>query len=524
MKRELTVGKNWIAGSDETSLSKVEVRRDGLTFDVEYIYRFDEGGFFDDQSKPSPLKAIREKNSIAAEHGYMYIASKELFLYSEKTTDILRPQYPTIIPARVKVALDPYNEVSPPETISSGIPSGVPSGIPSGIGYTLYSLTDIPKHMTPIVVTEIGEGDENIEVPTTIRSEESLNDSREIELTVPTGRFAGFEESISEPYEVSTIKNLNNTDNNIINPELYIYDPFTNSVYVRGTYGNAALEYETSQDKQAKLDSNFTISKIGKLSGLLSIIDETERPGIKQVSSTRKRNINLRGTQLFINEEENVTLLVEVKTIYEDETGAEIEYQTIENNYQYAIITSDNHINDDIYIEGIRVGTFDSNGRAIVPILAYANNGIHSGFNVNGKARIDFHIAPILPISGRLRVLVIEPDTGETLDENIMIVQRSEPNVGVGKPVETIKYLDPNITSTSFSRAILITPITINPLHNSHRKESIPVEVTDIYLCHKTNVNLNVSFEPIPTASYLRFETIQFQIIPPEGGIPYGVG
>lgn len=517
MKRILKVAANWFSGTDETALSRTHVEKTGTGLDALYRYRFNEDGFLDDNNVPSPKASFDENVDLLVEHGYCFISSKELFIYSKKTVEVHTPDYSNGegIPKHVLIALGSPRSA---DTVGSGVPG-------SGL-FSIISLLDIPTYMTPMVITELTDNEALVINADELDVSTYFNESSNKELTVLSSRFTGLEETAADIYEVETIKDLNlSTDTLIVNPDRYVYDHLSNKVYLNGFIKRSAVEYEVSNVKEAILERNFRVSQIGRESGILNIGSEEDflRAGGNLLQSG-KRNIDLQGTQVFINQEATQSVVVEIRTIIYDSDGNEVPYRTLTNNLGYAHILAEAHPNVQLYLSNILIATTDDDGVAIIPILGYADEGIHGRYTVTGKKRIVLTVEESVKFDGELAIFVYDAQGIELIQEERFLVRNDFPVVSVGSTEDVVLYVSPGTEFVHIEDVILSRPLYINGVHNSWTNNEDPTEITAIGISYVNLKALTLIFPSVASGRYIKYPQLNFKVVTGEGGPGYGIG
>ena len=204
----MIVGSEWNSGAENKALGHPKAVSNSPEYDTDFKYKFNKNGLLEAQGIKPNNEIELESVSLVVDHGYSYVASKEMFLYAEKVVDVLNPEHVDIIPPHIKVALFGTEDA---------VPLGVGSGLTSG--YAKFRLTGIPALMTPMVVTELK--DEGILFPKTITVQKGLNEIDRRTLTYLKNRVTGLEEPIADIYEVDTIRKLNDTKSTPIDPRNY---------------------------------------------------------------------------------------------------------------------------------------------------------------------------------------------------------------------------------------------------------------------------------------------------------------
>lgn len=413
----MIVGSEWNSGAENKALGHPKAVSNSPEYDTDFKYKFNKNGLLEAQGIKPNNEIELESVSLVVDHGYFYVASKEMFLYAEKVVDVLNPEHVDIIPPHIKVALFGTEDA---------VPLGVGSGLTSG--YAKFRLTGIPALMTPMVVTELK--DEGILFPKTISVQKGLNEIDRRTLTYLKNRVTGLEEPIADIYEVDTIRKLNDTKSTPIDPRNYAYDHFTNELYVAAAIGPSAIEYETSCDGKANLGKNFSPLQTGKYSGTVALSVGSELNTGSVVTARRASILSAKGSRFFINLPEGVSAYLSVQTIYNDENGNEIPYMAIENNDVYCLALM-NAKSERIYMGSVLVGQTDEEGLALLPIAGLTTDGLHGELLITEKRAVTVIAPPILVTAARVRVRAEESNVRTVLGEIIVPMKSPSNNTGV---------------------------------------------------------------------------------------------
>ena len=105
----MIVGSNWKSGTDISSLDNIKSRKADVKVDTDFKYRFNNKGMLSSQE----IKGVADKSQISsieviADHGFIYVASKEFFCYSQKEGVIFNGNITQEVPEYVKVSLGSY--------------------------------------------------------------------------------------------------------------------------------------------------------------------------------------------------------------------------------------------------------------------------------------------------------------------------------------------------------------------------------------------------------------------------------
>lgn len=501
---KLIIGKNWISGSDETSLRNVEKVSEFEGGDPLHKFKFNEGGFLTEQGITREADSPVTDVSVIADHGYIYVASKEMFLYGDKVVEITDPEYETAAPEYIEVALADELFIG---TDNSGIPSGIP-----------YSVFDMgtPKLMSPMIVYEYPTPGPK----TIIRNEKLLNEIDRSEITIPDGKVTGFEEPIAEIYESPKVRELNRSKNDIINPDNYIYDLISGKLWVRGTVGRVAVEYENSPIPRVKLGRDFSASRVGRDSGLLVLT--TSKEDKSEIKSSRA-NITTRGSSVFIKQPDEATVEVELSTVYSNSDGEDFTYRTIENNGKYALISiEDVEEGEEIYIENVLVGTASSDGTAIVPVLGKASEDLHGKTSVSGQGELRVFSIENSPYKGRIKITITDPENGDLIASEIFEAESFIPNVSVGSAERRTIFIAPGTEYVEIESIVRTGEIFIQDIHETYRKNVEKALVEDIEISSVSD-SVRINFESVTTGSYLDYYTYNKVIVEEEGSGFYGL-
>jgi len=497
------VGKKWLSGSDSTSLGKVEGYQEPIIQDLNHTVRFNKEGFLVDQGIGPTVESATQDISYIVEHGYVYVASKEMFLYADKLSEITDP---TIllgaeVPSYIRTV---FNDLEVPGT-----------GVPSGLPYSVFNM-GIPKLMTPLIVYEYPVAGPS----TVIRTEKLLNEIDREDLTIPEGKNTGIEEPIAEIYEVETINKLNESEHEIINPDDYIYDPTTSNLFIQGIRGRILVQYEDSDEPRVKLGKDFSASRIGKDSGLLIL--STKAKDVAEAKATRADIIS-QGTTLYIKQGESDSVILDISTLYKDSTGNVLDYETMENNSRYAYISLSQEEEIDIYIEHLYIGRSNESGIAIVPIIAWAGDSSHGQVIIEGRKNITLYSSPGNMYTGKVRIKLIDPSSGLTVREEDYSLLANIPNVSVGSAEERVLFVAPGTDEIELPDGVLFHLTEMQGLHQVYRREEEPITVEDFRLSFTGDENVIAVMDPPDTGNYIRYYTYPRAVVAPEGGGTYGI-
>jgi hypothetical protein len=496
----MKVGANWRSGVDLSALGKLSKEAIDIDINRDFKYRFDNEGLLAVRGVPG--KATTENISaikLSAEHGFLYVASKELFFYSDKKSILLDPVITKEVPEYIKVAL------------------GYSSGIQEDT-YTTYTFSGIPTFLTPLVIDRLTA--KNMETPLIIKNTQKLDDIDKNTITKLENRLTGLEEPIVEVFEVDSIKTINGTTNDIIDPSLYIYNPFDGVIYSKGEYGTISVEFESSFDKRVELGKKFSPSRTGKEKGMLSLSPNLVKTRGSQVSTVSRRVLERQGSTIYINQESQDSVRILVETRYQDEDGNYFEYETLENNLEYAAIQAAVW-NKDIYINSVRIGRFNSSGYAIVPIVGYAEDSIHSSFIVTGSEKINVNLTNSGIINGTLRVKIYDIESETIIATEDFTINKQLQKVLVANPELTTKYVP-----TGDEYCILTKVVNLDRIYLLKLRDSYNINASQI-LPNKISLDgaysIRIDFQSQAEAVLAFHEVIPFRIVPATGGGTYGV-
>lgn len=500
----MIVGSNWKSGTDISSLDNIKSRKADVKVDTDFKYRFNNKGMLSSQE----IKGVADESQISsieviADHGFIYVASKEFFCYSQKEGVIFNGNITQEVPEYVKVSLGSYYR--------SGIYEEV---------YSVFSTSGIPTFMTTMVITKFATSD--YEKPVVVKDIKSLDTIDRTDVLTMEKRYTGVEEPIVEIYETDTIKELHNNSNNIISPSDYIYNPFDGKVYVRGAVDRAFLEYEVSTTKDFLLGSKFAPSRTGLQKGILALVPDSVVSQKQGLSSINRRLLDRKGSNIFINQPESSSVLVIPKTVYTDVEGVELNYITLQNNFEYAFCRFVDNVNTDIYLNSVRIGKTDSQGDVLLPILGYLENGVHTSMVMTGPGRIDINPSFSGIVSGSLKVFIYSASSGELLSVEEFLINKQKINVAIANYQRIVKYIPNGITSFDLKEVINIENIKVSKLRDSYNFGD-PISISDLSLSKYDSFGINVKVPSVPEALVVQYDTLPFRVINSQGGGNYGI-
>jgi hypothetical protein len=498
------VGANWKSGTDITALDNIKSRKADVKVDTEFKFRFNNRGMLSTQE----IKGVADESQISsieilADHGFVYVASKEFFCYSKKESVIFDGEITQDVPEYVKVSLGSFYR--------SGISEEV---------YSVFRTSGIPTFMTPMVITRFVTSD--YEKPVIVKDTKDLDSIDRTDVLTMEKRFTGIEEPIVEIYEVDTIKELHNNSNNIISPSEYIYNPFDGKVYVRGVVHRALLEYEVSTTKEFLLGSKFAPSRTGLQKGILALVPDIVVKQKQGLSSINRRLLDRKGSNIFINQPESSSILIIPKTVYTNKEKVELNYITLQNNFEYAFCRFPDNPNTEIYLSSVRVGKTDSQGDVLLPILGYLEDGIHTSMVVKGPKKVNVNASPSGIVSGILKVFMYSSVSGELVSVEDFVINKQKINVAIGEFQRITKYIPIGITSFDLKEIINIDNLRVSKLRDSYNFGD-PVAISSLSLSKYDNFGINVEVPPQPEALVVQYDTLPFRAIDPEGGGNYGI-
>jgi hypothetical protein len=347
-----------------------------------------------------------------------------------------------------------------------------------------------------------------------------LDDINKNTITKLENKLTGIEEPIVEIYEVDTVRKINDTKHDILNPSLYIYSPFDGLIYAKGEYEKILVEFEATFDKRIELGRKFSPSRTGKEKGMLSLSPNLVKTRGSQVSTVSRRVLERQGSIIYINQEPKDSIRVVVETRYQDSEGNYIDYETLENNLEYASIQS-SLSNKDIYLNSVKIGRLNSSGHAIVPILGYARHSIHSSFIVTGSEKIPISITNSGIVSGILRVKIYDIESETILATEDFIVNKQLQKILVANPENRSIYIAPNINSVVLQNVVNLDNLRIMKLRDSYASNVTPISISSVELFG--DYNIIVKFTIQSEAVLVFCDTIPFRIVSASGGGTYGI-
>lgn len=499
----MKIGANWRSGVDTNTLLNIDKTPIDVDIDKDFRYKFDNEGLLAVRGVKG--KATNENISaveISADHGFLYVASKEFFFYSDKQSILLNPaSVSDAIPEYIKVALGDYQ---------SGITNQV---------YSQYVLSGVPTFLTPMVVNRVTTSD--YESPLIIKNTLSLDDVDRNTVTKLSKRLTGIEEPIVEIFEVDSIKTINSTENAIINPGTYVYNPFDGLIYAKGTPETILVEYEATFDKRVVLGKKFSPSRTGKEKGVLSLSSAIAKGRGDNVSTVSRRLLDIQGSTIYINQDAGDSVRLVFETRYQKEDESYVEYETLENNLEYAVIQTP-YANTELFVSTVRVGKTDSAGTAIVPILGYGESGTHKSIIRSGSVAVNIYPAPSGLVAGKLRVKIYALESETIIATEDFLINKQKQNVSVASYQRISSYVPKNETSYILSETINLDNITILKLRDTYNPFAVSRVVNNIQLEGDTSVKLMFDPDSIE-ASLIFYDTLPFRVIDSSGGGNYGI-
>lgn len=500
----MIVGANWKSGTDISALDNIKSRKADVKVDTDFKYRFNNKGMLSSQE----IKGVADESQISsieiiADHGFIYVASKEFFCYSQKEGVIFDGDITREVPEYVKISLGGYYR--------SGISEEV---------YSVFPTSGIPTFMTPMVITRFATSD--YEKPVVVKDVKSLDSINRLDILTMEKRYTGVEEPIVEIYEADTIKKLHNNSNNIISPSNYIYNPFDGKVYVRGVVERAFLEYETSITKDFLLGGKFAPSRTGLQKGILALVPDSVVSQKQGLSSINRRLLDRKNSNIFINQPKSSSVLLIPKTVYTNAEGVELNYLTLQNNFEYAYCRFADNVNTEIYLNSVRVGKTDLQGDALLPILGYLENGIHTQIVMTGPGRVDVNPSLSGIVSGSLKVFIYSGSSGELLAVEEFVINKQKINVAIANCQRITKYIPNGVTSFDLKEIINIENMKVSRLRDSYNLGD-PVPISDLSLSKYDSFGINVKVPSVSEALIVQYDTLPFRVISPQGGGNYGI-
>lgn len=497
----MKVGVNWKSGTDLTSLQKVKKEKVDIEVDQDFNYRFDNKGLLSERGlfRKAPEENIASVK-VTAEHGFLYMSSKEFFFYSDKKTVLVDPIHTDTVPEYIMVSL------------------GSNSGIPEEF-YTIYSFSGIPTFLTPMVLTKLSAKD--IEAGIVVRDTLHLEEVNRKLITKLEEKVSGVEEPVVEIYETETIKKLNSTRNNIVNPSNYIYNPFDGNVYVKGIHDKMLIEFESSLHKRVELGKKFSPSRTGKDKGMLVLTTAENATRASDVSSILRKTLDRYGSVLYVKQNKEDTVILVPKTKYHIADGTFVEYTTVENNFGYALIHTD-LTETDIYVSSVLVGRTDNNGNCVVPIVGYIENGYHNNYIVEGPRKVNINMTEIGLVEGTLCVEIYDATTMAKIWTEDFYVNKQRDRVSVANGETKSKYISPGAMSVVVNDIVNIGKAELWKLRDTFNQTSTPIPIELVEVTPGEN-GVTLYFEPQEEATLLVYETLPFRVAPVYGGGFYGI-
>lgn len=501
----MIVGSNWKSGLDLNALDNIKSRKADVKVDLEFKYRFNNRGMLSSQE----IKGVADESQISsievvADHGFIYVASKEFFCYADKEIVIFDSVITDDVPEYVKVSLGSYYE----------------SGI-TGEVYSVLNISGIPTFMTPMVITRFVTSD--YEKPIIVKEVRDLDSVDRNDILAMEKRYTGVEEPVVEIYETDTIKELHQSSNNIISPSKYIYNPFDGKVYIKGVVERAALEYEVAINKEFLLGAKFAPSRTGLEKGILALVPDKVEEAKQGISSINRRLLDRKGSNIFINQSPTSSVSIVPKTIYTDSNSVELEYTTLQNNLEYAFCRFYSNPNTDIYIGSVLVGRSDSQGNVMLPILGFLESGSHSPVVMTGPGRLDIEATRSGIVSGIMRIYIYSIPSGELLSTEEFVINKQKINVAIANSERNIKYIGKSISSFDLEQVINIHKIKIVLSRATYHLPATDILINSIALSEFNSYAISVSIPEQEEAVVVEYDSLPFRVINSQGGGNYGI-
>lgn len=501
----MIVGSNWKSGLDLNALDNIKSRKADVKVDLEFKYRFNNKGMLSSQE----IKGVADESQISsieivADHGFIYVASKEFFCYAHKEIVIFDSVITSDVPEYVRVSLGSYYE------------SGVPGEV-----YSILTTSGIPTFMTPMVITRFVTSD--YEKPIVVKEVKNLESIDRNDILTMEKRYTSIEEPVVEIYETDTIKELHQNSNNIISPSKYIYNPFDGKVYIKGIVERAALEYEVAINKEFLLGSKFAPSRTGLEKGILALVPDKVEAAKQGISSINRRLLDRKGSNIFINQSDSSSVSIVPKTVYTDSNSVELEYTTLQNNLEYAFCRFYSNPNTDIYIGSVKVGRTDSQGNVILPILGFLEEGTHSSIVMTGPGRLDIEATKSGIVSGIMRIYIYSIPSGELLSTEEFLINKQKINVAIADFERTIKYIPKDTTSFDIEQIINIHTLKLVLSRATYHLPATELTINSIALSEFNPYAISVSIDNQEEAVVAEYDTLPFRVINSEGGGNYGI-
>lgn len=491
----MIIGKNWFSGSDESSLSHFTAVKEEGTSAADFRFRINNSGFLDDQGIVPKVEVSLPSIAFSAEHGYFYIASKEMFLFSNKQTEIQDPTYTTDVPNYVQIALG-----SRPDLEGSGV-------------YTVFEMSGIPHFMTPLVLNPFLREHTSVIVKYT----KLLNEVDRSELDFLTGKITALDEPIAEIFETDRIRQLNGSKHSVIDPSRYVYDNITGKIYVKGSVPSIAIEYEDSNTRQTTFGRDFAVSLVGKQKGLFSLaLGQNPINPLR----THRKDISVDGTDIYIGQTKESKVLVTVGSIYRLKNGTKVVYNTIDNNRAFALISTD-LIEEELYLSGIRVGITDLYGFAYVPIVGYGNFNLHGTLEMKGNSRLTIKPRNLLPINGEIAISVQSAETLAEIQNIELVVLPTIAEIGVAALEKQIHYVEPGAAITELSNVFDFADIAFVALHATHNKKRAQGGIISFGIAEDESIH--VLLDAVAVAGFIEYTAVARSLIQTDGTGIYGI-
>ena len=493
--------EDWQSGAEYKALKDAKMTSPAVVNNESNLYEFDNNGLLLDQGKVESIP-ISYLSSVTAlvDHGFVYLASREFFLYSQKHVLLAEPN-------------DVLDMSELPEHIR--VAFGYISGIPSNVPVSVFYISGIPTWDTPMIVSRLI--DKRWSRPLVITANNTLNTIDRGKLNFFPGKNTGIEEPMAEVYNNEKLRSIHKDEDVIVKPDKHLYDPLTSSLYVKEDMDVALVEYETSPTREVTLGNNFSASNIGKEFGLLSLIQDSKGSGEFSNIGLGRRVISLAGSSIYVSIPEGVVAYVIPQTVYIKEDGSEFQYESLYNNNGYVVINPLEDYTGKLYTTtGQLVGKVED--VTILPIVAYLNDEIHTTTQIDKTTK--FTVVPSEKglISSDFRITVAT-DVAIIAEER-MFVNKTLSKTSVGGPSEKSAYIKAGESSIVVDDIIDVGSSRARLLRDVYKLENQDI---DILMWDLGDVGVEISIDPQSEDAVLIYKTYTHRIVGKLGGDLYGI-
>lgn len=414
---QIRVGRYWSSGADDELLTDIRFKRLVPASVVQDGFFVGESGVIN--VDPSQSSDIQEAIEARGKHGYVWIGSREYFIYSNKKFELATPVPNVIPPSWIERVLIRETQNVPIRG---------------------YRLSDIPRFDTPIIVSAVPEEfvlDENL---------------------ILSGRFNRLRDRIAETFETPALSTTNLSAYQTLSPDRYIYEPTTEILWIAGNPEKVLVEYEAATTKRFTFSRSFTPLRLGMDKGLLSLVFKKRTKHYNKVVTNqniyRKSPFRIKVSYLDTGNYELIA-----KPVFTDASGNTLIYTIVDSNENYMVI---NTIADSlIYSRDIPVGKTDSNGVAIVPkfvrITGAQSNSLRKA--VTSGEEVEFVVNPSGRLSFELEISLVRMPTEQTVSSSTVIVTLPSAITTFGQLGKAPIYFSPasnGITETVIEQDLIL--------------------------------------------------------------------